>query len=105
MNRHMFIRHKMYLDQTDGPRNANFAKHMHVDKVSSTNVQIIKVLDIHFQVKQSEFNRKFTSGYLTKRLQIGKQLRYTNMSFRLAYLYLILIHSKGQGHTQCTFRL
>ena len=69
MVRHMFVRHEMYRDQTDGPRGANFAKHMHVGKVSSpTNIQIVKVLDIHFQVKKkSEFIRKFRSVYLTKR--------------------------------------
>ena len=50
----MFARHEMYRDQTDGSRSANFAKHMHVDKISSpTNVQIVKVLDIHFQVKKN----------------------------------------------------
>ena len=53
MDRHMFVRHEMYRDQMDGPRRANFAKHMHVDKInSSTDVQIVKVLDIHFQVKK-----------------------------------------------------
>ena len=50
----MFVRHEMYRTQTEGPRSANFTKHMHVDKVSSpTNVQIVKVLDIHFQVKKN----------------------------------------------------
>ena len=55
MDSHMFVRQKKkYRDQTDGPRSANFAKHMHVHKViSPTNVQIVKVLDIHFQVKQN----------------------------------------------------
>ena len=33
MDRHMFVRHEMYRDQTDEPRSANFAKNMHVDKV------------------------------------------------------------------------
>ena len=48
---YMFVRHEMYRNQTEGPRSVNFAKHMHVDKVSSpTNVQIVKVLDIHFQM-------------------------------------------------------
>ena len=49
----MLISHEMYRDQTDGPRRDNFAKHMHVVKVSSpANVQIVKVLDNHFQVKK-----------------------------------------------------
>ena len=52
---------------------------------SATNAQIVKILDIHFQVKKS--------------------VLVINMGFRLAYLYLTLIHSKGQGHAQCTFRL
>ena len=57
-----------------------FVKYMHVDNVSSpTNVQIIKVLDIHFQVKKSEFIRKFTSGYLAKRRRIGQKLRFTTL--------------------------
>ena len=59
MDRYMFVR-----DQADGPRSANFAKHMNVDNVSSpTNVQIVKVLDINFQMK---FIRKFTSGFISQ---------------------------------------
>ena len=59
MDRHMFARHEIYRDQTDGPRSANFAKHKHVDKVSSpTNVQIVKVLDIHFQAKKIRVHSK-----------------------------------------------
>ena len=48
----MFVRHEMYRDQMDAPRIANFAKHMHVDKVSwPTNVQLVKVHDMHFQME------------------------------------------------------
>ena len=80
MDRHMFVRHEMYRDQTDEPRSTNFAKHMHVDKVSSpTNVQIIKVLDIHFQAKKSDFIRKFMIGYLAKRWRIWQKLRFTTL--------------------------
>ena len=45
----------MYRDQTNGHGSANFAKQMHVNKVRSpTNVQIIKVVDINFRVKNNQ---------------------------------------------------
>ena len=71
----MFVRHEMYRDQTDGPRSANFAKHMHIDKVSSpTNVEIVKVLNNHFQVKKTassfEGSRVVISPRLTGREEI-----------------------------------
>ena len=59
---------------------APISSNMHVDKVSSPiTVQIIKVLDINFQVKKSEFTRKFTSGYLTKHWRVGQNLRFTTL--------------------------
>ena len=73
----MIVRHEMYRNQTNGPRSANFAnKHMHVDKVSSpTNVQIVKVLDIHFQVKKigvhSEVHEWLSRKTLTDRAKIA----------------------------------
>ena len=72
----MFVRHEMYRSQTDGPRSANFVKHMHVDRVSlPTNVQIVKVFDIHFQVKKigvhSEVLERLYRRTLTDREKIA----------------------------------
>ena len=74
MDRHIFVRREMYRDQTDAPRSANFAKHMHINKISSpTYVQIVKVLDIHFQVEKigvhSEIHEWLSRKTLTHREQ------------------------------------
>ena len=71
----MFVRQEMYRHQTDEPRSANLAKHMHVNKVSlPTNVQIVKVLDINFQVKKigvhSEVHEWIALKTLTDRANI-----------------------------------
>ena len=72
----MFVRHEMYRDQTAGPRSANFGKHMHLDKVSSPiNLQVVKVLDLHFQVKKSTgVHSKIHSWFCRKMLTVREEI-------------------------------
>ena len=76
----MFVRHELHRDQTDGPKSANFVKHMHVDKVSSpTNVQIVKVLDIHFQVKKIRVHSEVHEWLSRKTLTDRAKMRFTTL--------------------------
>ena len=77
----MFVRQEMYRHQTDEPRSANLAKHMHVNKVSlPTNVQIVKVLDIHFQVKKKiEVHSEIQEWLFPKTLTVRAKLRFTTL--------------------------
>ena len=98
----------MYCEQTAGPRSTNFWTYTHVGNRRSPATFHLnhELLELHFLGQRFKLSTLGTSYVIisqTVKNQTNTTNRKLHVAFRLAYLHLNLVHSKGQGQGHAQF--